>query len=126
MLGWISTACCLIVIASFALFAANQTNAASQGQINELGNAQPVDASGTNVAGAASTSAASSHESASHKLLDEAAETLTSPFSGVTSSSHSVWYVRTIGMLLAVLLYGLVLRYLLRMYQVRTRRPATH
>jgi hypothetical protein len=123
-LSWFSTACCLIVLASFVVFVVNQSGAASRGQVAELGGTITAEnaAAGTNVAakqnGSASTTAP---ESPLHKLLDNTAETLRSPFSGVTSSSHSEWYVRGLGTLLAILFYGFLLRFIARALQVRAK-----
>jgi hypothetical protein len=123
-LSWFSTACCLIVIASFVVFVVNQSGAASRGQLRELGgsitpataNATPSSAHSKD--GSASASAT---ESPLHKWLDNTAETLRSPFSSLTSSSHSEWYAQGIGTLLALLLYGFLLRLIARTVQLRTR-----
>jgi hypothetical protein len=123
-LGWLSTACCLIVLASFVVFVVNQSGAASRGQLQELG--------GSITPGTATAAPSSSHanggsasaaapESPLHKLLDNTAETLRSPFSSLTSSSHSEWFVQGLGTLLALLLYGFVLRFIARSLQIRAK-----
>ena len=123
ILGWTSTACCLIVLAAFAVFVVNQTGAASRGQLQELGGsitagtasaASNPSAKGGRAAGRAAA------ESPLHKWLDDSAETLRSPFSSLTSS-HSEWYAEVLGTLLALLLYGVVLRFLARSVQVRAK-----
>ncbi|MHB8491890.1 MAG: hypothetical protein ACYDA6_06730 [Solirubrobacteraceae bacterium] len=116
LLGWASTICCLIVLASFALFVVNQTSAASVQQQNAIsgntGSGQESvapDGSSTPV-NATSSGGSASNKSTVHRYIDEAAETLRSPFAGLTSGSHSEWLIEIVGTLLALLLYGIVLR----------------
>ena len=125
MLGWASTICCLILLASMLLFVVNQTGAASRAQLQEAGSAQPASittSSGTNLASRPGT--ASAHESSARKLVDEAAETLRSPFSGVASSSSSEWATRGLTTLLALIFYGAVLGFFARAIQIRVRAMA--
>jgi hypothetical protein len=98
---------CLIVIASFAIFAVGQTGSASAHQQEELG--------GPSVAARAHPS----HENTVHRVIDEAAEALTSPFAGITAGSDSQWAIRGVGTVLALLVYGLGLGYLARVLRVR-------
>jgi hypothetical protein len=101
---------CLIVIASFAVFAVDQTKAASghqQEQVNEL-------SPGTSAPVQASSKATGSHESAVHEAIDETASALTSPFSGLVSGSSSEWAIRAGKLLAALLVYGFGLGYLAR------------
>jgi hypothetical protein len=100
---------CLIVIASFAIFAVNQTKSASKQQTEA-------------VAGNANTSSstpASTHESSLHKDIDEASTEVTSPFAGIVSGSSSEWVVRGVKLLLALVVYGFGLSYLARVLRVR-------
>jgi hypothetical protein len=97
---------CLIVIASFALFAIDQTGKASTHQQEE-------------VKGTPAATAAPAHEDAVHKDLDEAAAQLTSPFSGITAGSNSQWVIRGVGTVVALLVYGVALGYLARMLRIR-------
>jgi thiol:disulfide interchange protein len=93
---------CLIVIASFVLFAVNQTSKASQGQQREVtGESAPV----TNKP---------EHQSTLHKTIDEASDELTSPFAGITSESSNQWVIHGANLLLALLIYGLGLSFLAR------------
>ncbi len=106
------------------MFAVNQTNAASRQQLTELGNVQPAGSPGAssqaaNETGSSSTPATQSHESSLHRLLNRTAEALTSPFSSLTSASHSEWVVRGVGTLLALLLYGVAFRFLARALRMR-------
>jgi len=108
-----SRVACLIVIASFAFFVIEQASSASSRQQNAL--------LGTNngAAAAPSTSHKSSHKSTLHKTLDEAAEQLTSPFSGVTAGDTNQWVIRGVGTLLALLVYGIGVGYLTRLIRLR-------
>jgi hypothetical protein len=105
---------CLIVAVSFVIFAVNQTGSASIRQQDEL-NGTPVAAA----TAPTSTRAPRPHEAAVHRVIDEAAEALTSPFSGVTAGSSSQWAIRGVGTVLALLVYGLGLGYLARVLRVR-------
>jgi hypothetical protein len=112
---------CLIVLAAFVVFAVNQTSSASVHQQNELnGSAAPAGASAGGASGGASGSAASTRqESSLHRTLDEAANTLTSPFAGVVASSNSEWVVQLVRTALALLVYGLGIAFLVRFIRVR-------
>ena len=68
---------CLIVLASFVIFAAGQTKTASKHQTEEI-------TGGANV-GSGSSGTTTAHESSLHREIDEASEELTSPFAGVVS-----------------------------------------
>src|SRR4029077_3341644 len=89
----------LIVIASFVIFVIDQTSAASTHQQNEL--------SGTPQPPSGSAAARAKHESTLHRTVDEASETLTSPFAGVVSRSPSQSTIHIVKTLLALLAYGL-------------------
>jgi hypothetical protein len=108
LLRFASIAICLIVAASFLVFAVNQTNSASGHQREVLGETvTPQNAP------------AKPHESSIHKGLDEASETLTSPFSGIVSATQSEWGNRAVQLILALLVYGFGLGYLARLVRVR-------
>jgi hypothetical protein len=114
VLRLISRVACLIVIASFALFATDQAGSASAKQQNAVNSAAP--------AGAATATLPTStkhSESSARRTLDDASEALTSPFSGVTSASSNEWVVRGGNMVLALLLYGFGLGFLARVLRVR-------
>ena len=97
---------CLIVVASFVVFAANQTKTAS-------GHQQETISEQT------SPSIAKPHENGLHKGLEEASSSLTSPFAGLVSSASSEWAERGVRLLLALLVYGFGLGYLARVMRVR-------
>jgi hypothetical protein len=119
-----SVAICLIVIASFAVFAINQTREGSDHQQEELGvpaantSGAAANASTSTGSGGSAQGAGKTHEGSVHKALTEASNHLTSPFSGVISSS-SEWATRGVKMLLALLVYGFGLGFLARMVRVR-------
>ena len=99
---------CLIVIASFVIFAAQQTKSASKQQTEAVtGNSS------------ASSSKTPTHESGLHKDIDEASTELTSPFAGIVSGSNSEWVIRGVKLLLALVVYGFGLSYLARVLRVR-------
>jgi hypothetical protein len=108
---------CLVVIASFAVFAVNQTSSASAHQQEVLNNEVPK-TSTTAVSGASASSSAS-HESALHEAIDEASKVFTAPFDGITAGWSSEWLIRSANLALALLLYGFCLGYLARLIRVR-------
>ena len=107
---------CLIVIASFAIFAVDQTKGASAHQREEL-NGEAV--ANINAGAPRSPASSSPHKGAVHKAIDEASDGLTSPFSGITSGLGSEWLTRGVSLLLALIVYGFGLGYLARVLRVR-------
>lgn len=104
---------CLIALASFAVFALDQSGNASEHQQAEVRAAEP--------AGTQTTSGQSSspkHESTLHKDLDKAFSTVSSPFSGVTSGSKSQWTIHIVNTLLVLLVYGFGLGFIARIMRV--------
>jgi hypothetical protein len=111
---------CLIVGASFALFAIEQTSNASAHQ------RQKVDAAGERPSSApnkqpdgGSASAKHSGEGSARKAIDEAAETVTSPFSAVTDGWSGEWSKRGVLLLLTLAIYGFGLGFIARIMRVR-------
>jgi hypothetical protein len=103
---------CLIVAASFVVFAVEQTGSASSHQQALITNSPG--------AGAPRTSGDSgSHESSARKLLDEASTDLTSPFAGAVSGAHSEWVSRGGRLLLTLAIYGFGVGFLARVLTVR-------
>jgi hypothetical protein len=107
-----SVVICLIVIASFTIFAVDQTKGASVHQQQEL-------TVGTRAATSSAPKSTPAHEGAVHEAIDEASNKLTSPFSGVTSGSSSEWAIHGVNLLLALAIYGFGLGYLARVIRVR-------
>ncbi len=106
---------CLIVVVSFALFAINQTGSASTHQQEALRgtNGGPT---GTPAPAPATDPA---REGEAHKVIDEVAGKLTSPFSGITAGSTSQWVIRGVGTAMALLVYGIGVGYLARVLRLR-------
>jgi hypothetical protein len=109
---------CLVVIASFAVFAVNQTSSASAHQQEVLNNEVAKPSTAT-VSGTTRASASSSHESALHEAIDEASKAFTSPFDGITAGWSSEWLIRGANLALALVVYGFGLGYLARFIRVR-------
>jgi hypothetical protein len=104
----------MIVIASFAVFAIDQTKTASGQQQQKVNSAAPA-----TTAGQSAATPAPAKENGLHKAVDEASSKLTSPFAGIVSGSGSEWGIRGTKLLLALLVYGFGLGYLARMLGVR-------
>lgn len=103
LLRLVSRAICVIVIASFAFFAVDQTRSASQTQQRALtGESTPA------------KSTSKEKPSTVHKVVDEASDQLTSPFSAISSGSSDQWVKRGLDLLLALLIYGFGLSFLAR------------
>lgn len=116
-LGLARLVCCGLVIASFAMFAADQAGGASRHQVAEI-----VTGATTRTATSTVTDA---HPGQPRAFIDGAAKALTAPFRSMLHSG-SQWAQRGFATLGALLLYGLGLGYLARFSQgsVRTRyRP---
>jgi len=118
MLRLASVGLCLITIASFALFAVNQTSTASVHQQKVLNDELPA-SSGARGTRSGSAAGGGEHKSSLRKVVDDASNAITSPFSGATSGTHSEWTIRTIRLLIALAVYGFGLGFLARMIRVR-------
>lgn len=101
---------CLIALASFALFALDQTKTASSHQQAEVNNAGPP-STGTTT----SSPSKPAHKNELHAAIDKAFSKLSSPFSGVTSGSSSQWTIQIVDTLLVLLVYGFGLSFLARL-----------
>lgn len=99
---------CLIALASFVTFAVEQAGNGSSRQQAEVNAAE---ASGSEP----TTQPKAGHESGLHKALDKAFATLASPFSGITSGSHSQWTIQIVDTLLVLLVYGFALSFVARL-----------
>jgi len=119
---------CLIVGASFTLFAVNQTSGAASHQEALLNEGAPAQTAGAGAQGESTTAGvsaggaakSSSHESSLRSSIDDAANTLTSPFAGVTSDTSSEWTIHTVKLLLTLAIYGFGLGFLARVLRVGT------
>jgi hypothetical protein len=99
-----SIVCCLLVSASFAMFARDQMAGASKHQQNEIIASQPT-----------TTAPVPVHKSTAQprRFIDSAASDLTAPFSSVVQTD-SAWVKHGLTTILALLLYGVGLGYLAR------------
>ncbi len=97
---------CLLVALSTLLFAVGQTSTASGHQREELGEQVTTHPS------------PHSKDSGFHKAVDEVADEVTAPVSGVVSDSE--WGEHIVRLLFALLVYGFGLGYLARVLRVRT------
>jgi len=107
---------CLIVLASFAIFVVDQAKGASSHQQEALVKGTPSD---TNGEGSAKSGSSSTNEGGVHKTVDEVSNSLTSPFSGITAGSKSLWTIQGVDVLLALAVYGFGLGFLARILQSR-------
>jgi hypothetical protein len=118
----VSVALCLIVGVSFLLFVINQTGSASAQQQRELNHETVVPGGGGQPsAGGAqgSSSSGDGGKSSPRKTIDEVAEAVTSPFSGLTESWSSEWLKRGVLLLLTLAIYGFGLSFVARAIRVR-------
>jgi hypothetical protein len=98
-----SFVCCALVAISFTLFARDQATGASQHQQYEV---------------AAGAPAAPRHRGPKpvpqpRKFIDDAANSLTSPFQSIVQSKNA-WVSHGVPAILALLIYGIGLRFLAR------------
>jgi hypothetical protein len=114
LIGLGSIVTCTIVIASFVLFAVNQTSQASNQQTASLRGEVPAEATSTAVHGTSKP-----HKSTVRRTIDEASEWLTSPFENLTSASQSEWATHGIDLGLALVVYGFGVGFLARTLRVR-------
>jgi hypothetical protein len=97
-------ACCVLVIASFALFAHDQISGASKHQAAEIASGTPT---------SPGVAPSSPHHSGIRRVIDDAARGLTAPFRAIFQPG-SVWGNHIFDAVCALLLYGLGLGYLAR------------
>lgn len=105
-----SFAICLIALASFVGFAAEQSKAGSDHQVAEVNAAAPSNG----LPSVAPPSAAKPGKSAFRKALDDAFAKIASPFTGLTKNISSPWTSHIVNTLLVLLIYGFGLGFLAR------------
>jgi hypothetical protein len=98
-----SFVCCALVAISFTLFARDQATGASQRQQYEVAAGPP----------AAPRQRVPKPVPQPRRFIDGAAASLTSPFQSIVQSSNP-WVVRGVPAILALLVYGIGLRFLAR------------
>jgi hypothetical protein len=104
---------CAIVIASFVIFALNQTKTAAKHQTEELTTGPQAH---SNSAGGGASSTA--HEDTLHRDIDDASNEFTSPFNGIVSGSSSEWLSRGVKLFLALLVYGVAVGFIARALRI--------
>lgn len=115
---------CLIVVISFLMFATDQLGSASSQQAAQaaggpdpsLGTATTTSPSSA-IAGAAPVA---SQPAPLRRVITRTSHRLTSPFDGFIGSSSSMWFVRSVETVLALLVYGFGMGYLARLLRVRS------
>jgi hypothetical protein len=109
-----SRVACLIVLASFVLFAVEQAGNASAHQQQELNSGASAGTTTTTT-----TSGKTKSESGLRKTIDEASSDITSPFSAATAGWKNEWAIHLTLTALALLIYGFGLGFLARTLRVR-------
>ena len=105
VLRWASTIACAIVVISFGLFAIEKAQGGSKNQVRKL----------EGISSPAPTRETEQKREREHgdvrEAIDDADDILLAPFSGVVNSG-SIWAKRGVATLLALLVYGVILRIL--------------
>jgi hypothetical protein len=99
-----SLACCVLLLASFALFAHDQAAGASVHQQNELASTPAV---------SPNPPSSTQRHGQPRRFIDGAAGNLTAPFSSIVKSS-SPWVAHGVPTLIALLVYGVGLGFVAR------------
>jgi hypothetical protein len=105
LLRYLSWLCCAFVIVSFFLFAVTQTSHASAGQASAVTTGA--------VSAGPQKSRPIAREGQPRRLIDQVAQKLNSPFTGIVSTDNR-WIERLLPTLFSLLVYGLALSYLAR------------
>ena len=100
-----------IVIVSFALFAVDETRAASQRSTAEIAGLQAARSADPNPAEERARERA---HSGARELIDDADDVLLAPFAVAAPADAGKWASRGVPALLALLVYGLVVPFLAR------------
>lgn len=111
-LRYIAVLASAIIVISFALFAIDETRAASVQSRAAIAQ-QEVSGSDPGAAAAVERLREKRH-SAVRERIDDANDILTQPFSGLVNSSQSIWMRRAVPSILALLLFGAGFAFLAR------------
>ena len=99
------------VLVSFALFAIDETQHASNDTVAQIAG---LDATGSADPSASEERAREQAHNGVHEAIDDADDVLVRPFASLADGSSSAWTRRGIPTLLALLVYGLGLGFLAR------------
>lgn len=102
----LSLLACLLVLASWAAFAVDETRTGSQ-------------TTQAAIEGGAAPDASREEHGPLRRRLDEVARRLESPWDGLSEAAASRWVRETVPMLVALLVYGVLAGYLLRLVSLR-------
>ena len=106
LLRWASTIACVILVVSFGLFAIEQAKGGSKQQVNKLKGINQPAPSAQNERRRERT------HGKVRETIDDADDVLIKPFASVVSSG-SIWTKRGVATLLALLVYGVAVRFLI-------------
>jgi hypothetical protein len=105
VLRWASTIACAILVVSFVMFAVEKSRAGAKDQVNKVvGISAPAP-------GPESERAREKEHGDVREAIDDANDVLVEPFAGVIDSG-SIWAKRIVATLLALIVYGVILRIL--------------
>jgi hypothetical protein len=111
---WVSTIAALVLVASFGLFAIDQARDGSKQQVAKLGSKLEPTNAATNVNQAAPSPRTEREREKRHgkvrEAIDDVDDVLVQPFAGVVDS-NSIWVQRGVPSLIALLLFGVGLRF---------------
>jgi len=116
LLRTIGLIACAVVLLSWGAFAIEEVGDASKRSREQV---QGNQAATEPAPSARQEKARERAHSPVREALDDANDFLLKPFAAVASDAESAWVRRTVPLLLALLLYGLVLGYLARYLAVR-------
>jgi hypothetical protein len=111
---WVSTIAALVLVVSFGLFAIDQARDGSKQQVAKLGSKLEPTNAATNVNQAAPSPRTEREREKRHgkvrEAIDDVDDVLVQPFAGVVDS-NSIWVQRGVPSLIALLLFGVGLRF---------------
>jgi hypothetical protein len=107
-LHYLSILLTVIIAFSWILFAVDEIGDASASQTEKIALEQRDAANGDN------SGSSEDEHGVVRRTIDDAADQLTSPFSGIVADDASVWAIRTVPTVLGLLLYGVGLAVLSR------------
>ncbi|HKP91494.1 MAG TPA: hypothetical protein VJT75_16125 [Thermoleophilaceae bacterium] len=107
VLRWASTIACVIVAVSFLLFAVEKSQAGAKDQAEKVVGINEPSPDPQN------EREREQKHSDIREAIDDANDVLTQPFAGIVEDSSSIWVQRIVTALLALLLYGVLVRILI-------------